>query len=182
MPTLPVLTTERLTLRPFTIGDAADVQRLAGVREVADTTMHIPHPYPDGLAKQWIETHAPAWEARTGATYAVVESASNGLVGAAGLTLAMEHERAEVGYWIGVSFWNRGYATEVTRVLIAFAFDALGLHRVQARHLSRNPASGRVMQKAGMRLEGTHREQMKRWGRFEDIVMYGILASDRAAP
>jgi ribosomal-protein-alanine N-acetyltransferase len=50
---------------------------------------------------------------------------------------------------------------------------------VQARHLTRNPASGRVMQKIGMRHEGVNRQAVKKWGRFEDIGMYAILAEDR---
>ena len=89
-----------------------------------------------------------------------------------------EHARAELGYWVGVPYWNRGVATEAARALVAFGFGALGLHRVQARHLTRNPASGRVMQKLGMRLEGVHREAVRKWDRFEDLAMYAVLARE----
>jgi len=58
----PTLDTERLTLRPFIAYDAFDVERLAGAREVADTTLNIPHPYPHGGAAEWIRLHGPAWE------------------------------------------------------------------------------------------------------------------------
>jgi RimJ/RimL family protein N-acetyltransferase len=156
------------------------VQSLAGAREVADTTLHIPHPYADGVAEQWIGTHASAWEDGTRATYAIVDAATGSLVGAAALTIAMEHSRAELGYWVGARYWNRGYCTEAARSLVALAFDGLHLNRVQARHLTRNPASGRVMQKLGMSLEGIHRESMRKWDRLEDIAMYAILARDHS--
>jgi [ribosomal protein S5]-alanine N-acetyltransferase len=56
--TQPTLSTTRLVLRTFVIGDAAAVQRLAGVHEIAFTTLHVPHPYKDGMAAAWIRTHA----------------------------------------------------------------------------------------------------------------------------
>ena len=62
----------------------------------------------------------------------------------------MDDRRAELGYWIGVPWWNRGYATEAGRALLDFGFGTLGLHRIMAHHMMRNPASGRVMQKLGM--------------------------------
>jgi len=61
-----------------------------------------------------------------------------------------------------------------------FAVGPLRLHRIQARHLTRNPASGRVMQKLGMRMEGVARDAVRKWGRFEDRAVYAILASDSA--
>ena len=179
--TLPTLTTERLLLRPFAESDAAAVERLAGARDVADTTLHIPHPYPAGGGAWWIGTHASAWEGGAGLTLAVVtRAAPDELLGAMGIAIVREHARGELGYWIGAHAWGRGYATEAARVMTAFAFETLGLHRVQARHFTRNPASGRVMQKLGMRLEGVHRDAYLRWDRFEDVAVYGILATEWA--
>lgn len=173
---LPTLTTARLVLRPFESGDAPVVQRLAGAREIADTTLNIPHPYPDGAAEAWIARHAGAWAARQALTLAVVEGDTGHLVGAVGLILAMPDQRAELGYWIGVPWWNRGYATEAAQALVAHGFSVLGLHRVMARHLARNPASGRVMQKLGMEREGVLRGHVLKWGTFEDLVVYAVLA------
>ena len=171
----PTLATPRLVLRPFALADAPAVQALAGAREVADTTLHIPHPYPDGAAEAWIGAHAAAWAAGTLATYAVVDAADGTLRGAVGLSVAPEHARAELGYWVGVPWWGRGIATEAARALVEFGFARLGLHRVQARHLTRNPASGRVMQKLGMRREGIHREAVRKGDRFEDTALYAVL-------
>ena len=174
----PVLTTRRLVLRPFVLDDALAVQVLAGAREVADTTLHIPHPYPAGAAEQWIATHPVTWAARTGVTYAVADAGSGGLVGAVGLTITPAHAHAELGYWLGVPYWNRGYATEAAAALVEFGFARLGLHRIQAHYLTRNPASGRVMQKLGMRSEGVSRHAVRKNDRFEDLEVYAILADE----
>lgn len=173
----PTLTTARLTLRPFAAADARDVQRLAGAREVADTTLNIPHPYLDGMAEAWIGMHAAAWERGELATFAVTE-ASLGLVGAVSLRIVRKHRRAELGYWIAVPYWGRGYATEAAAATIAFGFEQLDLNRIHASHLTRNPASGRVMVKAGMRLEGCHRAHFIKWDRFEDLAVYGMLRDE----
>jgi RimJ/RimL family protein N-acetyltransferase len=174
----PVLRTARLLLRPFVVDDALAVQLLAGAREVADTTLHIPHPYPAGAAEQWIATHPATWEAGTGVTYAVTDAGNGVLMGAVALTIDPAHERGELGYWLGVPYWNRGYCTEASRAVVDFGFTQLGLHRVQARYLTRNPASGRVMQKLGMQPEGVHRHAMRKNDRFEDLAMYAILADE----
>jgi ribosomal-protein-alanine N-acetyltransferase len=177
----PTLVTDRLTLRPFIPDDAFDVERLAGAREIADTTLNIPHPYPHGGARDWIALHAPAWTQGTSATFAVVENDSGMLVGAVSLIIKREHRRAELGYWIARDSWNSGYATEASRRIIDFGFRELHLHRIEARHFARNPASGRVMAKLGMQQEGVERDWAIKWNRFESLVVYSILESEWAA-
>ncbi len=174
----PTLATMRLVLRPFTPADAPDVQRLAGAREVAATTLHIPHPYPDGAAEAWIATHAVGWEGGHSLTWAIAEHVGGALVGAIGMDVARAHERAEIGYWIAHPCWGRGYATEAALAILAVGFGALGLNRIQATHMTRNPASGRVMEKLGMRSEGTHRKLIRRDGQFEDVALRAILRAE----
>jgi ribosomal-protein-alanine N-acetyltransferase len=179
VPDQPTLTTNRLTLRPFVLDDAWDVERLAGMREIADTTLNIPHPYPVGAATRWIESHAPAWVARTGATFAIIETSIGKLAGAVSLMLIHnEHRRAELGYWIAVDRWNKGLATEASQRVLDFGFHDLGLHRIESRHFLRNPASGRVMQKLGMQQEGVERDWAMKWDRFESLVRYAILEAE----
>ncbi|MGZ8493068.1 MAG: GNAT family N-acetyltransferase [Gemmatirosa sp.] len=184
MPELPRLATSRLLLRPFDAADGPVAERLAGARAVADTTLTIPHPYPTGGGAAWIATHPVDWERRERLVLAVcAHDAPHEALGAVGLQISMAHAHAEIGYWIGVDAWGRGYATEAARALIAYAFGALGLHRVQGRHFTRNPASGRVMQKLGMRHEGVHRDAYRRWERFEDVAVYAVLDAEwTAAP
>ncbi len=173
----PSLYTSRLILRPFGRADAPAVQRLAGAAAVAEMTLNIPHPYADGMAEAWIATLGEAWRAGTAVTFAIT-TATDGLCGTIALRITREHDRGELGYWIGQPFWGRGYATEAVTAVLAFAFETLALHRVQASHLPRNPASGRVMQKAGMQREGLHRGRYRKEAAYEDVEEYAILRSD----
>ncbi len=178
MSALPTLVTDRLLLRPFTLADAPEVQRLAGNREVASTTLRIPHPYKDGMAEEWIATHAAKFARSEGISLAITLRATGMLVGAIGLEIFQEHSKAELGYWIGRDFWGQGLATEAARVLVNYGFQVVGLNRIQAQHLTRNPASGKVMAKVGMRHEGTLRDHRMKWGVFEDVEIYAVIAAD----
>lgn len=171
---MPTLRTGRLLLRGFSPADAPRVRELAGAREVAATTLTIPHPYEDGMAEAWIRGHAAAWEQRGRLSLAVTTEA-DGLVGCIGLSVVPDHGHGEIGYWIGVPYWNRGFATEAAGAVLDHGFGELGLHRVVARHFTGNPASGRVLRKLGMVHEGTLREHVRRWGRFEDLECYAVL-------
>jgi RimJ/RimL family protein N-acetyltransferase len=172
------LETDRLILRPFRLEDAPDVARLAGEREIAETTLNIPHPYEESIAVEWIARHT-AWAA-AGESYvfAINRREEPSLIGALELGVEREHERAELGYWIERSCWNLGYATEATRAAVAFGFGELGLHRIQANHFSRNGASGSVLLKAGFTYEGCLRGSVLKWGEYEDLHYYSILATD----
>ena len=177
----PAIRTPRLVIRPFVPEDAPAVQALVQERQVADTTLNIPHPYPDGGAASWIATHGPRFAAGEDAVFAVT-SGADGLVGAIGLSLSPAHRRGELGYWIGLPFWNLGYATEAAAAVLWYGFECLVLNRIQATHFSRNPASGRVMQKVGMSHEGRSAQYLMKWGRLEDIERYAILRSGYGGP
>jgi [ribosomal protein S5]-alanine N-acetyltransferase len=173
---LPRLVTERLVLRPIAAADGPVVERLAGAREVADTTLTIPHPYPAGGGAQWIATHATAWERGDNLALAICDKRlTDELLGAISLHVSAAHAHGEIGYWIGVSSWGKGFATEAAHAVLAYGFAHLQLHRIQGRHFTRNAASGRVLQKLGMRYEGTHRDAYRRWDRFEDVAVYAVL-------
>lgn len=176
MPVLPTLCTARLVLRPFTLADAAEVQRLAGDIEVASTTATIPHPYLDGMAEGWISTLAGMFARGEALTLAVTEH--DRPVGAMTLRLEPHQRRAELGYWVGRPSWGRGIATEAAAAIVNFGFAELKLHRIYASYFTRNPASARVMEKLGMLFEGVQREHFWRDGRVEDVGRYAILARE----
>jgi ribosomal-protein-alanine N-acetyltransferase len=174
----PVIKTERLILRPFELADSPVVRKLAGAKSVASTTLRIPHPYEKGMAEKWIRTHKRSFERRKAVVYAIVRRKTGKLIGAIGLELSMRNESAELGYWIGNRHWNRGYATEAAEVMLMYGFTELCLNRIQAHHMTRNPASGRILEKIGMKREGVLRQHIKKCGSFEDIIVYSILRED----
>lgn len=171
---LPTLESESLRLRPFSVADAADVQRLAGDFAIADTTLNIPHPYEDGMAEQWIAGHPEAYEQGRLAAFAITDLVDGRLLGAISIKLDGDGAVGELGYWVGRPYWGQGVATAAADLVIDFGFTALGLDRIQARHFARNPASGRVMQKLGMQPAGIARGVEHKWGRAEDLVAYTI--------
>ena len=172
---IPALHGERITLRPFMRGDALAVYAYLSTPEIASTTANIDYPYPQGAAESWIQSHATEAAAGTSLTWAIT-LADDTLIGAIGLHLTPQHARGEIGYWLGVPYWNQGYTTEAALLVTAYGFDTLRLHRVQATCLPRNVGSSRVMEKAGLTLEGVLRGYVQENGEFRDIAMYAKVA------
>lgn len=177
MQPFPTLTTDRLVLRQFLPADAPTIQRLGGAPEVAAGTF-LPHPYADGMAEEWIASQQASYAQGQQIVFALTRTGA--LIGAMGLMVDWTHQHAQLGYWIGVPYWNQGYATEAARAVLRFGFADLGLQRIWAPHFAGNLASGRVMQKIGMRYEGCQRAHYCHQGRFVDAVLYGILRDEWA--
>ena len=176
----PTLHTDRLRLRPHSLSDAADLVRLAGTREVAATTLRIPHPYHEQDAVDFIAScHADA-DLGLSVRFAITLRDTGELCGGVGLRIEPAHHHAELGYWIGVPFWSRGYATEAAAAVLQYGFDTLNLQRISASHFAGNVASSRVLQKIGMRYEGRLRNHICKWDKFYDLDCYGISRSDRS--
>jgi [ribosomal protein S5]-alanine N-acetyltransferase len=176
-PDQPVLRTGRLILRPLAIDDAPIVQKLAGERDVASTTRLIPHPYPPGMAEQWIAALPELYQKAEMINWGVAMQGGP-LLGTIRLTLNPVDNHAEMGYWIGKPFWNNGYCTEAARAVMVYGFDVLGLERIYANYLARNPASGRVLHKLGMQQEGLLRRHRRKFGRYEDLIVCGLLKTE----
>lgn len=174
----PEIKTTRLLLRPFAIADAPRVQELAGAKEVYATTLTMPHPYEDGLAEQWIASHPQQFYGGKSVTLAITLAESEVLIGAIGLRIQSQHRRAELGYWIGVPYWNNGYCTEAAVAIIEYGFDVLDLHKVTSRYIIGNHASARVMVKVGMRKEGELVDEIRKDGIFRSIGLYGLVKRD----
>lgn len=175
---LPVIETERLLLRPFHISDGPRVQLLAGDERIAATTLNLPHPYPDGLAEQWIATHEDEFIQQKSVILAICLKEDDKLIGACGLMLKREYDLGEMGYWIGYPYWNRGYCTEACRALIDYGFNSINLNKIFANYFEGNDASGKVMQKLGMKQEALLRKHIKHWGEYKNLISYGILKEE----
>jgi ribosomal-protein-alanine N-acetyltransferase len=172
------LQTDRLTLRPYALTDIPALLPLIGAREVAATTLRIPHPYAESDARDFIASAQQGWSSGTELRLGIVLREANALCGGVGLRIEPDHRRAELGYWIGVPYWRNGYATEAAMAQVKYGFEALGLHRIFASHVAKNSASARVLRKIGMRHEGCQRGHILKWGELFDLELYGMLASD----
>jgi ribosomal-protein-alanine N-acetyltransferase len=178
MTALQELRTPHLLLRSIERGDIPDFVRLAGAREIAATTISIPHPYAEADAQSFLANVDDGFHAGRSVSFAVTISPGGELCGVVGLTVVPAQERAELGYWIGVPYWGRGFATEAASAVMAFGFETLRLHRIYASHFAGNTASQRVLEKIGMRHEGLSRQHVRKWNRFVDLENYGLLASE----
>ena len=175
---MPELRTGRLVLRTYTHADTESLVRLAGTREVAATTLRIPHPYSEQDAIDFIAACRPDFDLGRSVRLAITLRESGEFCGGIGLHLIPEHHRAELGYWLGVPYWGKGYATEAAKEVVRYGFETLNLKRIYASYVSGNPASGRVLEKIGMHYEGLSPSHICKWGVFHDLVYYGILAEN----
>ena len=170
----PTLHTERLKLRPFVPGDAPRVQVLANDVRIADVTASIAHPYTEEMAQLWIAAHPAMWRNKETVSFAITLIESNQLIGCISI-MHIKNNEGELGYWVGVDFWNNGYCTEACREVVNFGFKQLSLQRIYAHHLCRNPASGKVLIKAGFKHTGSGKTPCGYRKETEDIEIYEIL-------
>lgn len=172
------LTTERLDLRPFYMEDAAFVYNICCEKEIAKFARSIPHPYLLTHAENWIQQHVGFWAEGKAAVFAICLKETGKLLGAVGLEINSEDENAELGYWIDKKRWGQGFCTEAAAEAMRFGFEELSLNRIFAHYMTINPASGRVMEKIGMKPEGLLPKHVRKWGEFFDIALYGLVKSD----
>ena len=170
----PRIETARLRLRAFRLADAAELQRLAGDRQVAEGTL-LPHPYEGGAARAWIWDQAMEFTEGRSISFAVERAEDGALVGAIGLEIDRAGACAKLGYWLGRAYWGRGYATEAVTAVLGYGFAVLELERIFAPRFRWNAASARVLAKAGLAQEGSRREYVAARAREETIETHGIL-------
>ncbi len=170
-----------MRLRAFTLKDAATFEQLVAPREVTDGTLSFPYPVLEGWGVERINRMLETRASGEHIEFAICSLETDELIGGIGLSITARHKRGSLGYWLGVDHWGRGYATEAARVVLRYGFEVLNLHRIEAGHYPRNPASGRVLEKIGMRREGVLRAHLLKGDTFEDDVIYAILATDPQA-
>jgi RimJ/RimL family protein N-acetyltransferase len=147
---IPVLETERLTLRAPRLEDAKTIAALANDRRIAENTLRVPHPYGIADAQSFLTT-ANATDDET--VFLITTRKAATVIGACGIA-RLDGETPEIGYWLGVPFWGKGYATEAARALIDHAFGDLGYDVLLGGARVSNPASRRVLEKCGFQWTG----------------------------
>ncbi|HEY1120824.1 MAG TPA: GNAT family N-acetyltransferase [Haloferula sp.] len=144
------LETQRLILKPPAAEDIDAIVAVANDPWIAEMTL-MPHPYLQRDALAWIARAKESWETHGHGGLAVFTRTGMAFIGAVGLRATEEPGVGSVGYWLSPAVWGRGFATEAVREVLRYGFEVVGLHRIEARHVIENPASGRVMEKAGLR-------------------------------
>jgi [ribosomal protein S5]-alanine N-acetyltransferase len=173
------LETTRLILRPLSLADAPLLQDVAGTREVADTMISIPHPYPDDEAQQYIRRQISEFEAGHSVAFVIEHKSEKAFCGVIEIRdIEREHSQAELSFWLAVEVWGQGYMSEALKPMLRFGFEDLDLNRLYAYHMVRNPGSGKVLQKSGFIQEGVLRQRVRKWTVFEDVKLWAILRRD----
>jgi len=143
--TQPVLKTKRLTLRAFRIEDAETVSRVAGEWDVARMMAPVPYPYPVSVAAEWINSHQASAIAGTDMTFAIWQNST--LIGSINIENRGDNTTG-IGYWIGKTHWNQGYASEAVTEILRYAFSVLDVNLLTTELFADNLASARVLEKA----------------------------------
>lgn len=181
IPAVPILIAERVRLRPLR---AADADHLFALQSDTRVMRYWSHPAWTER-EQAVQRIAQLERDRATSefyTWAVTQNGSDALIGTVSLfAIQREQRRAELGYALASSLWGRGYATEMLRPAIDFAFNVLDLERLEADIDPRNEASCRLVERVGFIREGLLRERWRVAGEVTDSAMYGLLRREYAA-
>lgn len=175
-----LLETERLILRKFKKADYIEMfDNWASDKNVTKYVSFNPHKDYDEtkqIINDWIN------EYNAGSYNWVVELKSNHQIigNISVIKSSSKHSNCELGYVYGSKYWGRGYATEALKKVIDYLINECEFHLVEAKHHASNPASGRVMEKAGMKKDGVLRERRKNKvvEGYDDLVIYSITKND----
>jgi ribosomal-protein-alanine N-acetyltransferase len=178
---MPELQTERLILRRMRLPDAEDMYDYARRPEVTRYLLWSPHP-DIGHTRDYLQYIATRYAAGSFYDWAVILKKNNRMIGTCGFTtIDCSNDAAEIGYVLNPDYRGQGIAPEAVRAVLAFGFERLALHRIEARFIEGNTASLRVMEKVGMCFEGYRREAMLVKGAYRTIGYCSILASEYEA-
>lgn len=167
--------TNRLVLRLFKESDAQEVTRLCNNYNLYKNTLYLPFPYSIEDALSWMKNHVENFNNNKSYEFAITDKFSGKLYGAIALSNNQRFHNGEIAYWVGEEYWGNGYATEAAKAMLEFAFMEKQYNKVFARYFDSNPASGKVIEKIGMKKEGVLRDQVMKDNEYIDLVYYGIL-------
>jgi len=160
-------------VREFRQSDLASIVEHANNSNVArNLEDRFPHPYTAKDAEEWL---ARIRKQDPVTNFAIADP--DQVIGSIGIQLLDDVYRctADLGYWLGEAFWGRGIATRAVRAFTAWGFQSFDVTRIQARVFESNPASGRVLEKAGFIFEGRLRQSAIKQGVVLDQLLYAIL-------
>ena len=171
--------TERLYIREYRKEDIEDFLRVVRQPEIYPTTCGIPRDYPRKRAKEWLKFIRINIREMTSYEFAVFLKDSEQYIGNVGLiNVSMPHNHADISYYIDSNYWNMGYAAEAASEMLRLGFEVFGFEKITGICMSINHPSRRVMEKIGMKYEGTKRNDMLKDGIYYDLDMLSILKKE----
>ena len=174
----PRIETPRLVIRAITWDDLPDIWEYASDAEVARYTIFDRHTSEE-QTREFVRQTLEKYGRGEPAALAIALRSEGRLVGACGFrNWDRAAARIEIGYAIQRRHWGKGIATEAVRAVLGFAFEQMGLNRVEAHCIVDHVASRRVLEKAGMRREGILRQHESFKGAFQDLALYSILRQE----
>ena len=172
----PTLSTERLVLSQPIVSDLEDVVfQMNSTSEISENTLTLPFPYHKQHADYWFQMAEFSFQKKEAFIFGIREKENLKLIGAIGLHLDIENHKAEVGYWLGKSFWNKGYVSEALQAVLKFGFEELKLNKIYASHFHHNPASGKVLEKNGFVFEAELKQEILKNGKYLDLFRYALF-------
>ena len=175
---IPILQTERLTLRRLMVRDDADMYEYSKNKEVTEYLTWDAHP-DVSYTREYLQYLGSHYNIGDFFDWAVVLDSEDKMVGTCGFTrFEYNNNSGEIGYVINPAYWGRGIAVEAVNAVMEFGFETLRLNRIEAKFIEGNSASMRVMEKAGMQFEGYNRRAMLIKGEYKTIGVYSILRDE----
>jgi [ribosomal protein S5]-alanine N-acetyltransferase len=169
-------TLDSVVLRPWTAGDRQALVAQANDRAIWRNLLSgFPHPYTEADADSWV-VHACSCEPSVHLCVDVGGSVAGGIGVMVGT--GTEAMTGNFGYWLGRAYWGRGIATAAARAMLAYVHSSMAVVRLQAPVFAWNPASMRVLEKAGFHREAVHRKSVFKDGELIDCVMYAHIRDD----
>jgi RimJ/RimL family protein N-acetyltransferase len=174
----PELYTSRLLLNQPTENDLDDfILQINSTDYISKNLFNIPFPYTPEDADKWFAACNAGIASGESWRFGIREKEVGKLMGIIGLHPNKEHQKAEIGYWLGREYWGKGYLVEALKAVLKFGFRDLKLNKIYATHFLHNRDSGRVMQKAGMEYEGLLKQEYFHQDKFFDVDRYFMLSS-----
>jgi ribosomal-protein-alanine N-acetyltransferase len=178
MTQFPILETERFVLRQLTQNDSIEIFQYFSLDEVTkfyDLESFTNIEQAEELIQKWNQRFVRSQAIRWGITL----KSENRVIGTCGFHGWMKnHYKAEIGYELTPKYWRQGFMTEVIEKIIEYGFNYLGLNRIEAFVEPENTGSRKVLEKIGLREEGTLKEHFYLRNRFVDTVIYALLKKD----
>ncbi|MCX6174866.1 MAG: GNAT family protein [Ignavibacteriales bacterium] len=172
---IPKIETERLILRKITVDDVNDIFEYASIPDVTTFVLWDTHKTKQDSI-DFVKIADEQFNNNISLIWGIVIKSENKLIGTIDLrNWNTIHNCGEIGYVISKKYWNKGYVSEAIKVVIKFGFEVLHLNRIEAHCEEENIGSWKVMEKCGMKYEGTLREKVFIKERFRSMKMYSIL-------